>query len=100
MVLYLQKPKKEIKAYVAMYACSLLRAAFLELLPSPETCEFTKSLKRLIARRGRASKIYSDDGKIFVAAASLLKKIRKDEKLHDSLARHSITWHFNLSRAP
>lgn len=97
---YLQKPKKEMKAYMAMCAGSLSQAVFWELLPSLETCEFIEGLKRLLARRGRPSKIYSDNGKTFVATASLLKKIRKDEEFHDFLSKHLITWHFNLSRAP
>ena len=99
-VKYLEKPKKEKKAYVALYSCSLTRGVFLELLPSLETGEFIKSLKRLIARRGRPSKVYSDNGKTFVAAAKWLNKVRKDEKFNDFLAKQSITWQFNLSRAP
>ena len=73
---------------------------YLELLTSLETEEFIKSLKRFIARRGRPSKVYSDNGKTFVAAAKWLNKVRKDEKFNDLLSEQSITWHFNLSRAP
>ena len=36
-VKYLQKPKREQKAYVVLYSCSLTRGVFLELLPSLET---------------------------------------------------------------
>ncbi|KAK3739567.1 hypothetical protein QZH41_006377 [Actinostola sp. cb2023] len=57
-------------------------------------------MKRLIARRGRPSKVYSDNGKTFVAAAKWLKKVSKDEKLCEFLSDESITWQFNLSRAP
>ena len=40
-VKYLQrKSKKEQKAYIVIYSCSLTRAVFLELLPSLETGEF------------------------------------------------------------
>ena len=100
-VKYLQrKSKKEQKAYIVIYSCSLTRAVFLELLPSLETGEFIKSLKRLIARRGRPTKIYSDNGKTFIAAANWLKIVRKDERLNIFLATHEITWQFNLSRAP
>ena len=61
---------------------------------------FIQSLKRLIARRGRPSKVYSDNGRTFVAAAKWLDKVRKDEKFNDFLSKQSITWQFNLSRAP
>ena len=97
---YLAKGKRERKAYVILYACSLTRAVYLELLPSQETTEFLRSFKRLIARRGRPQKIYSDNGKTFVAAAKWLKQIMKDERLHDWLAKFEIKWQFNTSRAP
>ena len=56
------KRKEENKAYVVLYSCSITHGVFLEMLPSLETTEFIKSLKRLIARGGRPSKIYSDNG--------------------------------------
>ena len=100
-VKYLQrKSKKEQKAYVVIYSCSLTRAVFLELLPSLETGEFNKTIKCLIARRGRPTKIYSDNGRTFIAVANWLKKVRKDERLNTFLGTHEITWQFNLSRAP
>jgi hypothetical protein len=64
------------------------------------TEECIRSLKRLIARRGRPDKIYSDNGKTFVAAAKWLRKAMKDEQLHDWLGKMKIVWQFNLSRAP
>ena len=48
--------KREGKAYVILYACSLTRALYLDLARSLETSEFLLSLKGLIARRGRPSK--------------------------------------------
>ena len=65
-----------------------------------ETTEFTTSLKRFIAHRGRPGEIYSDNVKTFVGAANLLKTIMHDEKVHDYLAKHRIMWQFNLSRDP
>ena len=100
-VKYLQwKSKKDQKAYIMIHSCSLTRAVFLELLPSLETGEFIKSLKCLITRRGRLTKIYSYNGKTFIAAANWLKKAHKDERLNTFLGTHKITWQFNLSRAP
>ena len=97
---YLQEPKREQKAYVVLYSCSLTRGVFLDLLSSLETKEFIQSLKRLIARRGRPSKVYSDNGKTFVAVAKWLGKVRKDEKFNDFLSQQSIIWQFNLSHTP
>ena len=76
----------EGKAYLALYGCSLTRAMYLEILPNLETTTFMASLKRFIARRGRLSKIFSDNGRTFVGAAKLMKEIRKDELMQDYLA--------------
>lgn len=91
---------REAKSYVALFSCSLTRAVFLDLLPSLETKEFIKSLKRFIARRGKPSIIYSDNGSTFIAASKWLKCVRKDEELNSFFCNHNISWRFNLSRAP
>ena len=96
---YRVRSKKEGKAYLVLYACSLTRGLFLEVLPNLETNEFLRSLKRLIARRGRPAKIYSDNGKTFVGAERWLKQVMRDEKMQDYLAHEHIKWQFNLSRA-
>ena len=95
-----QKNGREKKSYIVLYTCSLTRAVFLDLLPSLETREFIKSFKRLVARRGRPSVIYSYNGLTFVAASKWLKSVRKDEELNEFLCELSISWRFNLSRAP
>ena len=51
------------KACILLFACSLTRAIYLELLPD-QTAE--NGMKSLYARRGRPKKIYSDDGRTFV----------------------------------
>ena len=88
---YRKGKKNKGKANIVLYACSLTRGIFLELLPNMETTEFITSLKRFI---------YSDNGKTFVGATNVLKTIMHDEKVHDYLAKHRIMWQFNLSRAP
>ena len=95
-----KKKGQDGKAYLVLYACSLTRGIYLELLSSLETSEFLRSLKRFIARRGRPEKIYSDNGRTFVAAAKWLKAVMADEKVQDFLSRKGIQWQFNLSRAP
>ena len=97
---YRKSSRAEGKAYLVLYACSLTRALYLEILPNLETTTFMSSLKRFIARRGRPSKIFSDNGRTFVGAAKLIKEIQKDEQMQDYLASEKITWRFNLSRAP
>ena len=91
---------QEGKAYIALYACSLTRGVYLELVSSLETGEFLRCLKRFIARRGWPEKIYSDNGGTFVAAAKWLKQVMTDECLNEYLSRQGIKWQFNLSSHP
>ena len=65
-----------------------------------ETDEFISTLKRLIARKDRPEKMYSDNGKTFVAAAKWLRNVMKGERLHNFLTKVDVKWQFNLSRAP
>ena len=92
--------KVDCKAYLVLYACSLSRALHLDVLPNLATTTFPGSLKRLVARRGRPARIFSDNGGAFVGAARWLKKIRADKKLQTYTANEGIHWQFNLSRAP
>ena len=91
--------KTEGKAYLVLFACCLTRGVYLDLLPSLETDKFLPCLKRFIARRGRPSMIYSDNGRTFQAAAKWLDKVQEEEKFHNVLAELGIVWRFNLSRA-
>ena len=45
---YRKGKNNEAKAYIVLYACSLTRGIYLELLPNMETKEFMSSLKRFI----------------------------------------------------
>ena len=78
---YKKNKKTEGKAYVVLYACSLTRAVYIELFSSLNTQEFLQSLERFIARRGRPEKIYSDNGKTFVATTKWLRTVQANERL-------------------
>ena len=54
--------KRESKAYVILYACSLTRALHLDLARSMEPAKFLLSLKGMLAGGGRLSTIYSENG--------------------------------------
>ena len=95
---YSLKSKKEAKAYLALYACILIRAVHLDLVKSLTAPEFIVSFKRFIARRGRPQLIYSDNAAMFHATAKWTKEVREDEKLNDLLCNLYIEWQFNLSR--
>lgn len=78
---YRKSPRIEGKAYLVRYACSLLRAIHLEVLPNQETTIFLGRFKRMAARRGRPAKVFYDNRKTFVGAARWLKQIQSDEKV-------------------
>ena len=54
---------------MVLYSRSLARGVYLEQL----TEEFIKNLKRFIARRGRPSKVYSDNGLTFLRLSGSIK---------------------------
>ena len=60
---YRAKTKKEQKAYILIFSCSVSRAVHLELIPNTATKELTKCLKQLVARRGKPTTIYSNNAK-------------------------------------
>ena len=74
---------KTEKFYIVLFACSLTRIVYIELLHSPHTAESICCLKRFIAPKGRPRKIFSDNGKTFLAAAKRQKVVRSDEKLQN-----------------
>ena len=97
---FIIKGKTEEKSYLCLFACSLTRGVYLELLHTLEMEEFLSCLKKFVARRGRPRLIYSDNGSTFKGAASWMKKVMNDEKLHDYLAKNKIEWKFNFGGAP
>ena len=68
-----EKPNTEGKAYILLYACSLTRAVYVDLVPNLEATEIIRSLKCFIAQRGRPQRIYSDNAKTFGRGSKLIK---------------------------
>ena len=80
--------------FLQLDPCSILGIA-----TRPGNGRIYRKPQPLIARRGRLTKIYSDNGRTFIAAANWLKKVREDERLNTFLSTHKITWQFNLRHA-
>ena len=98
---YYKKSSKTVgKSYILLYCCSLTRAVYLDLMPNQTFEELIISFKRFIARRGRPEKIYSDNAQTFQAGDKWLRKVMREEKIHDFLAQHHMYWQFNTSLAP
>ena len=99
-ILYRSGKSGEGKIYVILYSCSLTRAVYLEFLKDMTTEQFIQSFKRLVARKGKPEKVYSDNGKTFISAAKWVKRLKKSEDPAHYLAKQDIKWQFNLPRAP
>ena len=99
--LYYKASRKNIqKAYVILFTCATTRAVHLTLCRSMTVEEFKGALKWFIARRGRPHTIVTDNAKTFKAARSWLESLQNSEDANDFLAKESIKWKFNHSRAP
>ncbi|GBL91910.1 hypothetical protein AVEN_172814-1 [Araneus ventricosus] len=83
------------KAYIVLYTCAVYRAIHLELITSLTTEVFFQSLiRRFIARRGRPTTVYSDNGTNFKGAERLLAALDWDGILSEA-AEEKIQWKFN-----
>lgn len=82
------------KAWVCLYTCGVYRAVHFELVTTLSTIGFIATLRRFIARRGRPSTIYSDNGTNFVGTDHLLQLVDwKRVKSYCSAVK--IEWRFN-----
>ncbi|GFV62815.1 integrase catalytic domain-containing protein [Trichonephila clavipes] len=75
------------------------QAVHLELITSLSTDSFILAFRRFIARRGRPTTIYSDNGKNFVGTFNALNSIDWD-KIQDFALKIKIQWKFSPPSAP
>lgn len=90
---------KIYKTYVCVFVCLSSKAIHLELVPDLTTQAFLAALRRMVARRGICSDIYSDCGRNFVGCNKYLKELisfLNDHKteIQASSAAANIRWHF------
>ncbi|XP_022817401.1 uncharacterized protein LOC111350200 isoform X1 [Spodoptera litura] len=94
------------KAYVAVFVCMATKALHLEMVGDLTTESFIGAFKRFVARRGRCSHIWSDQGRNFVGANKELADAWKEAKLEfdsiiaASLALDGTQWHFIPAYSP
>ncbi|XP_024890294.1 uncharacterized protein LOC112466438 [Temnothorax curvispinosus] len=62
------------KAYISVFVCFATKAVHLELVSDLTTDAFIAALKRLISRRGKPERIYSDNATNFVGAQKQIKE--------------------------
>jgi len=100
--LYVKEPgdSSNSKAWICLYTCCVTRAVHLDLVPDLSTEAFIRSFKRFVSRRGIPSKLVSDNGKTFKAAAKLIQSIVDHNDVQHYLSGLGIKWIFNLPKAP
>ncbi|XP_055938027.1 uncharacterized protein LOC129968199 [Argiope bruennichi] len=85
--------KSKGKAWIVLFTCAVYRAVHFELVRSLTTDTFIQALRRFIARRGRISVLYSDNGTNFVGTNNALRALDWDKISVYSTAQ-KITWKF------
>ncbi|GFW78527.1 integrase catalytic domain-containing protein [Trichonephila clavipes] len=93
------------KIYVCVCICFVTRAIHLEILSDLTSDAIIATLKRFMSRRGKCSKIFTDNATNFVGANSQLKVFYKtlnfpDQNLAAYFTEEGIEWNFIPPRAP
>lgn len=94
------------KGYICIFICMSTKAIHLELVGDLSTESFLGCFRRFVARRGRCSHIWSDQGTNFVGASKELAKMWQEAKLSipedliNILAEDGTHWHFNPPYSP
>lgn len=87
---------KTYKGYICVFVCTSTKAIHTELVTELSSEAYLAALRRFVARRGRCSRLVSDQGKNFVGANSTLQRLLKDVAEHD----HQIKFEFNPPGSP
>ncbi|XP_071037993.1 uncharacterized protein [Parasteatoda tepidariorum] len=97
-----QKNQREVslqKIYVAVFVCLCTRAVHLEIVSDLTTESLIATLKRFLARRGKCSRLMSDNASNFGGARNELKRLYSlaqspEQELIDYLLTEEVTWKF------
>ena len=93
-----RKNRKSEKRYGCIFTCLQCRAVHLEVAQALDADSFVLTLMRFINRRGKPSKIYSDNGSNFVGAVGELSKQLREwnqDPIRDRLLSLEIDWYFH-----
>lgn len=94
-----------IKVYICVFVCLSTRACHLEIVGDLTTDSFLAAFKRFVSRRGKCTKIYSDNGTNYVGAYRQLKELydfigKNENTLHQNMLKMGLTWVFSPARTP
>lgn len=69
------KGLRTFKAYICVFVCTVTKAVHFELVSELTSEAYLAALRRFIARRGRCSRLVSDQGRNFVGAHNMLRDL-------------------------
>lgn len=90
--------RRREKRYVALFTCMTSRAVHLEVVASLSADSAIHALRRMIARRGCPTELWSDNATCFRAADRELAEAWR--ALEDEASRRRINWRFLPPSAP
>ena len=91
----IKQRRSEVKRYGCLFTCMTTRAVHLEVSVVLSTDSFINCLCRFIARRGRPTHVYSDNGTNFVGCRRTLHEAIDNWnkfKIQDHLRQKDIVW--------
>ncbi|XP_011858752.1 PREDICTED: uncharacterized protein LOC105556279 [Vollenhovia emeryi] len=96
---------KAYKGYICLFVCMATRAIHLEAVSNLTTDSFLAAFKRFVARRGRCSRLVSDNGTNFHGADKELRALFKGasesfQMCRNQLAADGTEWSFIPPSAP
>ncbi|XP_063387436.1 uncharacterized protein LOC134673395 isoform X2 [Cydia fagiglandana] len=65
---------RTFKSYICVFVCTATKAVHLELASELTTEAYLAALRRFISRRGRCSRLISDQGRNFIGASNMLQE--------------------------
>lgn len=80
---------KSYKGYICVIVCTTVKSIHLEVTSDLTTDAFVAAFRRFVARRGRVTQVWSDQGTNFKGAATLLSELAR--QCSETL---NITWNF------
>ncbi|XP_045500327.1 uncharacterized protein LOC123697818 isoform X1 [Colias croceus] len=97
---------KTTKAYISIFVCMCTKAIHIELVGDLSSQSFIGAFRRFVARRGRCTDIWSDQGRNFVGANKELVEawsqagLNFKDNIADILAQEGTQWHFIPAYSP
>ncbi|XP_063389660.1 uncharacterized protein LOC134675379 [Cydia fagiglandana] len=76
---------KTYKGYICVFVCTSTKAVHTELVTELSSDAFLAALRRFVARRGRCNRLVSDQGKNFVGASNVLRRLVGDAATHSEI---------------